>query len=290
MSVFNCSTLMLCGIALVATGCGGGGSPTSPGTAFNCPTPASGKITVCGQIVDVENDDSVQAGGATGTPCGPTPSADGPCSVQMQFYDPVAFAANPATATPIAPATLYVDDRGRFRAEDLTPPAGGYLAVAVGDAVGTTDRHRLTAVVTSVTAGTSQVLLAFVTRIPTDAAWTASAGLSASTFAQRGVIAAIFRYQGVGRAGVTITRSGAAAPADDYYFVDAGQTRTTIDSAGPTGASGGVLLLNSGLAFHSGTGGEPGSCQWPSRPAAAIPGVVLVQLMEAQTGAGALCP
>ena len=290
MRGFLCTTMMLCGTAIATSGCGGDDSPTSPGTDFSCPTPANGKVTVCGQIADVENDDSLQAAGATGAPCDPTPSANGPCSVQIQFYDPVTFAANLATATPIAPATLYVDDRGRFRAEDLTPPAGGYLALALDDAVGTTDRHRLTGVVTPVVAGGFQVVRAFVTRRQTDTTWTASAGLSGSTFADLGVIAAIFRYQGVGRAGVTITRSGAAAPADDYYFVDAGQTRSAVDSAGPTGASGGVLLLNSGLVQHSGTGGEPSGCQWPNRSAASIPGVVLVQLLDAQTGAGALCP
>lgn len=290
MSRSNWVALMLCGLALVAIGCGGSESPTSPGTAFSCPSPAGGTITVCGQIADVENDDSLQAAGATGAPCVSTPSADGPCSVQIQFYDAVAFAANPATATPIAPATLYVDDRGRFRAEDLTPPALGFLAIALDDAVGTTDRHRLTEVVTPVVVGAVHAVRAYVTRRQTDTAWTASAGLSGSTFADLGVIAAIFRYQGVGRAGVTITRNGTTAPADDYYVVDAGQTRSAVNSAGPTGASGGVLLLNSGLVEHSGTGGEPSSCQWPSRLAASIPGVVLVQLMDAQTGVGASCP
>jgi hypothetical protein len=282
--------MILCGTAVATTACGGDDSPTSPGTDFSCPTPAGGKITVCGQIADVQNDDSLQAAGATGASCDPTPSANGPCSVQIQFYDAVAFAANPAGATPIAPATLYLDDRGRFRAEDLTPPAGGSIAIALDDAVGTTDRHRLTGVVTPVVAGASHLLRAYVTRRQTDSAWTASAGLSGSTFADLGVIAAIFRYHGVGRAGVTITRSGSAAPADDYYFVGAGQTRTAVDSAGPTGASGSVLLLNSGLVPHSGTGGEPSGCQWPSRSAASIPGVVLVQLIDAQTSGGAVCP
>ena len=281
---------ILCGLALVSLGCGGSESPTSPGTAFNCPTPAAGKFTVCGQITDVENGDSLQAAGASGTPCGSTPSDAGPCSVQLQFYDAVAFAADPATATPVVPTHLYLDDLGRYRAEDLTPPAGGYLAITVDDAVGTGARHRRTAVVTPAVAGTSQTLRAFVTRRQTDTAWTTSAGLSGSTFADRGVIAAIFRYQGLGRAGVTITRNGTTASADDYYFVDAGQTLSAADSTGVTGASGGVLLLNSGLVQHSGSGGEPSSCQWPSRPAASIPGVVLVQFMDAQTDVGASCP
>lgn len=290
MPRFNGATMILCALALVASGCGGDGPSTSTGGPIDCPNPASGKITVCGQINDVENDAPLEATSATGAECDSTPAADGPCSIQIQFYDAADFAANPAAATPIAPAHLYVDDHGRYRAEDLTPPAGGYVAIAVDDAVGTTDRHRTTSVVTSVAVGTFQVLRAYVTRAQTDTAWTASAGLAGPTFADRGVIAAIFRYQGVGRAGVTITRSGAPAPADDYYFLDAGQTRSAVDSSGPTGASGGALLLNSGLVQHSGTGGEPGSCQWPSRPAASIPGVVFVQLIDAETGAGAPCP
>ncbi|MGB7212321.1 MAG: hypothetical protein WBC97_06785 [Gemmatimonadales bacterium] len=262
---------------------------TAP-TTLDCPAPVAGKITVCGQIADVESGAFLEAAGATGAPCGTSPSADGPCSVAIGFYDADDFAANPSAATPLASATLYVDDRGRYRAENLTAPPSGYLAVSVDDALGTDDRHRPTVVVTPTAVGEFQVLRAFVTRNQTDSAWSAAAGLVGPTFADSGVIAAIFRYQGVGRSGVTITRSGTTAPADDYYFSDAGQTHSTVVSSGPTGTNGGALLLNSGLVQHSGTGGEPTACHWPSTIAASIPGVVFVQLIDAETAADALCP
>lgn len=283
-------SLILCAIAIGASGCGGDSTPTGPDPGFSCPAPVSGKITMCGQITDIASGASLQATGATGAACDPTPTADGPCSVAIQFYDALAFAADPVGATPIAPASLYVDDLGRYRAEDLTLPTSGYLAVSVEDAVGTADRHRVTAVVTPITVDSSQMLRAFVTRRQTDTAWSTSAGLVGSTFADTGVIAAIFRYQGVGRSGVTITASDTTRPADDYYFTDAGQTRSAVDSAGPTGTSGGVLFLNSGLVQHSGTGGEPAGCHWPSTAAASIAGVVLVLIMDARAAGGALCP
>jgi hypothetical protein len=52
-----------------------------------------------------------------------------------------------------------------------------------------------------------------------------------------------------------------------------------------------VLIINSPEVHnHSGMGGEPGTCRWPSSLAATIPNVVFVQLKIAETSGGAECP
>jgi hypothetical protein len=77
-----------------------------------------------------------------------------------------------------------------------------------------------------------------------------------------------------------ITESGTPDTASDYYFSDpasAPQTRRTIStSQSSTGASGSVLLINSGLVPHSGTGGETDGCIWESALATTIRGVMLL--------------
>lgn len=257
-----------------------------------CPAAAMGKVTVCGRLADIETDAFLEAPAATGAACPGSATADGPCSVSIRFYDALDFASNPAGATPIVPESLYVDDCGRYRATNLTPPSLGYLAAAVDDASGTSDRHRLTAVAeATANAADLAALRTFVTRIETDTAWSTGAGLAGPSFADLGVVAAVFRWRELGRAGVQITRNGSASTADDYYFSDASAARSTV-AAGQavTGTNGGALFLGSSLVDHSGTGGEPPACQWPSRLVASIPGVVFVTLLDAETGAGAACP
>ena len=206
----------------------------------------------------------------------------------------VDFAGNPAGATPIAPASLVVDDCGRFRATDLEPPSLGFAAVTVDDAMGTTDRHRLTTIAALEGAPdpeTNRSLRAYVTRSATDVAWSTGAGLVGPTFADRGVIVANFRYQGAGHAGVTIIRNGMASAPDDHYFSDVDASRTTIDpGASATGTNGTALFLGSSLVEHSGQGGQPVGCQWPSSLAAATAGVVFFVPMDAETNTGLPCP
>ena len=116
----------------------------------------------------------------------------------------------------------------------------------------------------------------FAVRNETDTAWSTSAGLVGPTFADRGVVAMNFRYQGTGRPGVTITRNGSTQIADDHYFSDAGPARTTVDPGLlVTGTNGTALLLNSPLENHSGQGGEPTGCEWQLGVAVATSGVVL---------------
>lgn len=238
-----------------------------------CPDSTPGNFTICGRIADAQTDVFFEAAGATGAACPGTPTAAGPCSVAIRFYDALDFAGNPSGAVPIVPGSLVVDDCGRFRATEVDSGALNFLAVVTDDAIGTTDRHRRSSA--HVAASTS-TLRTYVVRNETDIAWSTSAGLSGPTFADRGVVAMNFRHQGTGRAGVTIMRNGSTQLADDHYFSDAGPTRTTVDPGLlVTGTNGTGLLLNSPLQNHGGQGGEPGGCEWQSGVAVATSGVVL---------------
>ena len=258
--------------------------------AGGCPDSSPGNFSICGRIADAQTDAFFEAAGATGAACPGTPTTDGPCSVGIRFYDALDFAGNPSGAVPIVPGSLVVDDCGRFRATEVAPGGLSFVAVVTDDAIGTTDRHRRSSA--NVAASTSK-LRTYVVRNETDTAWSTSAGLVGPTFVDRGVVAMDFRYQGAGRAGVTVTRNGSTQIADDYYFSDGGPMRTTVDPGLlVTGTNGTGLILNSTLQNHSGQGGEPTGCEWQLGVAVATSGVVLWFASEAVvTGSStALCP
>lgn len=276
--------------------CVGTGTQTGCNRPIACPAPAAGRITICGQLYDAETDQPIVAAGATGAMCTGAPTADGPCSLRVRFFDAVEFSMNPATAVERIPAGgLVVDDCGRYRGSDLPMATFSFMGVAVDDAVGTTARHRLTGVaIGNDDALPARDFRAYATRITTDQAWSTSAGLSGASFATRGVYAAVFRYRDMPVSGVTATRTGGTLPSDDYYFSDTNAMRTTVDPArATTGNNGTVLITDSvgaGVTDHAGMGAEPSGCQWPTNLAAAIPTVVFMQLKPAEQTAGVACP
>jgi hypothetical protein len=127
---------------------------------------------------------------------------------------------------------------------------------------------------------TVEQLSALAIRASTVQLWTDSAGspFGLATFAEHGTLFATFSKDGVPVSGVTVTRNGSAAPADDYYFSDSGaDSRTTVNSAQTvTGANGAALVTDSDLVTHSGTGSESGGCVWSEELTDAIAGVVTV--------------
>ncbi len=261
---------------------------------IQCPAPSPGKLTICGQLHDTETGDKIAEAGATGATCGATPTADGPCSLRLRFYDAVAFAGDPMTATPIPPATLVVDTCGRFRATDLAAPVTGFIGMGVDDAPGTSARHKLTGIaLPNAEAVPATGVEGYATKNETDAAWSSSASVTPS-FATRGVLAAVFRHGGMPVSGVTVRRDGAMIPADDYYFSDAAGVRRTVDPARTTtGANGTALAVDAShsVVNYDGVGGVPAGCDsWAANLAGAIAGVVFVQIKPALTSSGAICP
>lgn len=256
-----------------------------------CPAAAAGKVTVCGRFFDLEDDERIESAAPNFAKCGQGGAADGPCQLSIRFYDALDFAGNPTGAVPLAVDEVTVDDCGRYIARNISRPQLGFLGIGVDDAAGEDDNHKLSGVAFPVSSGQVRTgQKTYVVRNELDTDWSADVSLS-PTFAARGVFVSIFQYGTNPVSGVTVTDSNGARPNDDYYFSDtAPLSRTTVVTNGPTGANGTALLLNSSLVEHSGTGGEPSGCQWPSDLAASIPGVYFINPRFAETPAGAACP
>lgn len=257
-----------------------------------CPPPDAGKATICGRLWDTQTDEQLRAATTTGARCTAV-TGDGPCSLRMQFYDALDFAMNPSTAVPLPAEEAFIDDCGRYRGHNMPRATFGFIGISVDDGPGTLDRHALTAVATSnglAAPGTG--FRAYATRHATDAAWTTTSGTTGQSLATRGVLLNVFAFHGVPVAGVSVTRNGSLIPNDDHYFSDAGVSRSTIDpQRTATGANGSALIVNSSSPIaHSAVGGLTSPCQWPSSLGASIPGVVFVQIKEAETPSGTACP
>lgn len=266
------------------------------GVPTPCPAPSVSSVTVCGYLFDVETGSTIAAAGATGALCDPlAPTDDGPCALQVQFYDPLAFAANPAGTSTLNVDAIEVFDCGAFRGIDVTRPFNGFLAVVTDDA-GAADRVAPTAI--SRPFNPREVATdfrAWSTRAATDQAWRASAGspFGGESFAEHGVHASIFLRNGTPAAGVTLTRGGNVAPADDYYFSDTTPIRSTVDPAAmSTGPNGAGLLVNTALGNVSGEGGLPLACEWSSQLGTSVPGVVWLaeQYAHLAGDSGTACP
>ena len=106
----------------------------------------------------------------------------------------------------------------------------------------------------------------------------------------------VFRASKTGRTtnpGVTMTRSGSPAPANDVYFTPAQTTRTTVDTnANVTGMNGTALVINASVAeslAYSGTGGLPAECQYTTHAGASLPFILFVQVLRPIDRIGMTC-
>jgi hypothetical protein len=249
-------------------------------TAIACPSPAAGKISVCGQLVDLETREPIAAPGATGVTCPAVPTDDGPCSLELAFYDALTFASDPGT-DPLPVDQITIDDCGRYKGVNVDLPFTMSIGVAVDDAPGTSDDYVLTGVALFGESGRQETdVNAYVALHTTDEKWTSSANppFAPTTFSEKGVYVALFMHNNIPIEGVRVTAGGAIRPADDCYFSDTDKQLTTVDtSLTATGPNGAALLVNSSLGDHGGEGGELAGCTWEGALATAIPGVVFVQ-------------
>jgi hypothetical protein len=261
----------------VAQGCTG---------SLACPSPTGTNITLCGQLFDLETTEKLEAGGVgngTGTRCEGNETS-GPCALGMQFYDAIGFVMDPQNAEPLTVGLLYMDDCGRFRAENIPFPDSTFLGVGIDDITG--DEVALSGVALAPVQGsTIQGFQAFVMSQETNADWTAQLGLSGETLEEAGAYVTIFRIGEDPVAGVQFTNAtGGTYPNDDFYFSDTDpELRTMIsDTQTETGANGTSILLNrTGLAQYTGMGGIPDSCSFPTAMGAVIPHVIAAQTREA---------
>jgi hypothetical protein len=283
-------------------GVSGGGCSTCP-----APSKTDGTLqTVCGQIYDFGTNQPFVATGATGAKC-TTGATSGPCAIAIQAYDAIAFATNPATATPLTIGSECIDDMGRYAIADIASPSGPEIGLGIDDIAGANmGPPGVTNAVGIALAksGTGMAITGvedWIVDETTTTAWATSGGPPISG----GMFAMVFRAHCIdsgcsgdplaNQAGATITKSGNPVPSLDYYFDAADTTRTTIDpTASASGANGTGLLTGASVAdgpIYGGTGGitDTVNCQWEQLNAAALPNIVTIQVMRKTHTFGKTC-
>lgn len=280
-------------------GSGGGGC----GAAIACPQPSAGLQTICGQLFDIETNEPFTAMDGSGTRCDPTaPATSGPCALRMNAYDAVAFAMNPST-TPLSVGDTYLDDCGRFRLTDVTPPAASpFIAIGMDDSdptkVGPLGVTNATGVATATAPDTAtKDVEAFAVPAATTTKWAMNGGPSIAG----GIYTMIFRQKRapskLTQAGVTVLKGPPPnfmpTPATDNYFVSTDVSRERIDGAAlVTGANGTALVTDAQLAdIYTGTPSVlPAECRWSAHAAQTVAGVVFVQILRPVNATGMTCP
>ncbi len=261
-----------------------------------CPQPEPGKMTVCGTLRDAETNEPIALSDDPQGELCDSAAQGGPCALELTFYDALEFSQNPDGAHPLPYDKLTVNDCGEFAAENLPVPALGYLGLGIDDATGAGDEHVLSGVATGAQPGERiDGMNAFAVRRTTDAGWTETAGrpFGGSSFSEKGAVLLIYLgCDGLPVEGVRATANGSVVPDDDFYFSDTEiRQRSTVDPAlTATGPNGAVLVVDTPLVDHGGSGSEAEACHWPDELAKAIPGVVFVNERQLEDdGSGTCC-
>ena len=281
------------------------GVVTCIGTAagFSCPSPDSGKMTICGQLYDLETGAEFKDANAQCTQCA-TSTETGVCSIGIRSLDAVKFALDPTDpGAALASDAVYLDDCGRFKVANITlPTANPFVALAIDDAnpanrgpAGTTNAI---GIATAKAAGVAlKNFEGFVAPSATTTKWAASGGPSIAS----GMYVALFRAMSTGfanQAGVSILRNGQAIANDDHYFQPGLAVRTTVDPAASlTGANGTVLVTSSdsagvqlGKPYGAAPGPLPAACAWEGHAGVVLAGLLFVQIFRPIDATGQTCP
>jgi len=285
----------------IGTGGGGCGSPLvcPPGTT-------STKLTICGQLYNIEDNAKFADPNPTATRCNlMSPASSGPCALQILAFDAISFGTNPSTATPLTVGDVYIDDCGRYRLTDIeTNGTGPFIGLGIddgppGSALGPTGATVTVGIATPKPPERYVTdFEAWIVNQTTVGKWQASGGPPLSG----GIYAAIFRQHKKGNGdqfanqdGVTITKSGNTIPTQDYYFTASETTRMTVDAAAiATGANGTGLLTGASVAdsvVYSGQNGitSTSTCRWEPHAAASLPGIVFLQIYRKIDQIGQTC-
>lgn len=290
--------------------CVGTGGGTDCATPLPCPNPTgSTKQTICGQIYDFENMTKFAGTGAAQCDA-TTPTASGPCALALSAYDALNFASNPATATPLAVGSKYIDNCGRFKLENVeTSGTGPYIGIGVDDAVGMgpTGISVTAAVATGKLAmGVTNNVEAFIVKPSTAQMWGTTSGGGVSL--QTGVFATLFRKHKLPlvnasfdpfepQSGVVIQRGSPAldVPSTNAFYFGANVVdHTTIDPAATaTGVNGTGLVNDANVMRDSlsylGKNGLGTGCRWENHGGASLPGIVYIQIFRKADIIGMTC-
>jgi hypothetical protein len=289
----------------ICYGTGGGGC----GTPLNCPAPAPGKQTICGQLYDITNNSKFQqmSPAPTGAKCDGT-MTEGPCALAVNAFDALMYGMDPTMAVPLGVGSTYIDDCGRFKLTDVSQPSSPYIGLGFDDAspsnMGPNGVTNTTGVAVNAQSGAvTDDVEAWVVPKATSDMWTASGGPPVSG----GIYVGIFRTHKcdsngtctgdkfANQAGVTMTKFGQPVPNNDYYFMAAETGHTMIDpNATATGSNGTGLetgaSVTDGLKY-SGTGGisDTTDCTWEAHAAASLANIVFFQVYRPQNQIGHQC-
>jgi len=290
------------------TTCVGNGSGGGCDGVFACPTPTGAtKQTICGQIYDFQDNAKFKTPMANGTKCDSmNPATSGPCALQIVPYDAIAFATNPATASPLAVESVFIDDCGRYRVTNIeTNGTGPFIGLGIDDAGGPLGNPMGVTVTAAVTTGKQPMIAtkdleAFIVKGSTTQLWAMSGGPSLAG----GIYGLVFRKHkpgttqdaadpGAPQPGVTVTKMGNQITANDFYFQAALTDRTTIDPAATaTGMNGTALVTNASVndsVAYAGTGGLGTGCRWELHAGASLAGIVYIQVYKKADILGQTC-
>lgn len=277
----------------IGTGGGGCGSP------LPCPQPSDANHqTICGQIYDLETGQKYQAQNPTGAKC-TTATADGPCSLRVDAFDALVFAANPQSAPKLQNGGVYIDDCGRYRVPDIKIPTGPFIGMGIDDA--DTAKMGPAGVTNSVGFSTATVggttvdgLNGYIAKKTTTDMWAPLGPSVATGF----MVAIFFAHQAATdlslQSGVQFTKNGSTIPASTTYFSATGTGRTTIDTNATSTGANGTALITGAVATEgpilSGTGGGlSASCKWAAHAGASLANIVFVQEFRPVNVLGMTC-
>ncbi len=274
--------------------------PDEPPMALACTEPApclapvGDRVTLCGQLYDVETRAAMRDADAEGFACNPlNPAATGPCAVCANAFSIVELVVGASAARPLDSASVEIDDCGRYRIIGVERPDDGVVAVMTGNC---TLPSQWVPTVVSIPAVLGERVRdepIYAASIDTMERWTDSAGrpfAPGQSFSDVGASLVTYLHGGDPSRDVMLTVSGGSTRA--FYFADE-PARSFIDvSRVATGRNGSALAVGvDGFSLYGGVGGELDGCVWPSERAAAIPGALFVQRKHAtQVGAsGGTC-
>jgi hypothetical protein len=289
--------------------CEGTGTVQACGVPLECPQPSPGKMTICGQLYDIETMQEFRGSGATGEPC-VTATTDGPCALRMDAFDAIDFATKAgsgAMATPLQVGDTYMDDCGRYRFEDVPMPSSPFVGLGFDDKdaakMGPAGVTNAVGVATAFASDTPVNLEAFIATKATTDTWEGSGGPPVSG----GVHVAIFRAHkcdadgtctgdpAATQSGVQIYKDTLAVPNSDYYFADTDTQHTTVDPGlTSTGANGTGLLTGALVSDNlkwTGMGGisDTTNCTWEHHAAASLKNIVTFQIYRPTNQIGKTC-
>jgi hypothetical protein len=273
---------------------------------LGCTAPDTGKMTICGQLYDIETMQPFRGSGAMGNPC-TTATADGPCALRMDAFDAYDFASHPGTATPLQTGGTYLDDCGRFEFKNIPMPTSPFVGLGFDDKdaanMGPGGVTNAVGVAMAFSADAAYRLDGYIASQTTTGKWETSGGPPVSD----GVFVMLFRKHKCSpdgtctgdpttpQEGVQVYKNTIAVPNNDWYFSDTDAQHTTVDDTlTSTGPNGTALITGASVTDQLawwGMGGisDTANCQWEKHAGASLPGIVTFQINRPQNIPGHTC-